>query len=330
MFNQSGCCKKFIFMFSLFIFISINSIAFSQSYPSPLSSRGGVDTHVYKSDTVIFDATVIEDGSGTIEARTLTTGLSLLHSPYLSIFHIPLKYGVDDNIQLLFSLPYLTKTLVYNETHYIKSGYGDTMFGVAYAAKPLNLISSRTTVRITIPTGNVNAQDFDNFIPMGYGGYTTSLQESISTSELNVASLKMRLFLSGIGIFYFNSTQQSDMVTKYSFDKNFAWSVLGGVELSLTQNLDVQLKMNYIDVRERRYSDGSSSGKFYDANDSVKQINILPFIKHQMLDDISGQFGIVYPIKSIQDSSLAKTYDAEWKFVVGIEKKFSDGKTSKK
>jgi len=308
--------------FIIFFLISVKT-GFPQTYTSPLVSEGGVDTHLYKCDTVMFDATALEDGSSTVEARTFYAGLSMLHSPYLSIFYIPLKYDLNNYFRIMFSLPYLTKTLVYDNTHYIKSGYGDTMMGVMFSVSPFDAFTSSTTVRMTFPTGNVNAQDFNYYIPMGYGGYTASIQESISTNDFDAGFADIRLFASGIYIYYFTSSQQIDQVEKNTFDKSYAWSVMGGIEFGLTENLALQCKMNYIVMPERKYESSVTPGEWIDANDSIKQINILPFIKYQFLDDISGQAGLIYSVKTTQDTDISTTYDPKWKIAWSIEKKFS-------
>jgi len=49
------------------------------------------------------------------------------------------------------------------------------MLGFAGAFQPFIFFSTITTIRITLPTGNANAQDFDYYVPMGYGGYTASV-----------------------------------------------------------------------------------------------------------------------------------------------------------
>ena len=95
---------------------------YAQTYPSPLLSQGGVDTHVYKSDTLMLEATAFEDGDNTITGRSFNVGLSMLHSPYLSILYVPISYGLNDHFSLLMSLPFLTKTIVYQDTQHEKSG----------------------------------------------------------------------------------------------------------------------------------------------------------------------------------------------------------------
>lgn len=310
-----------IFSITLFILLASKYIVYSQS---PLLSEGGVDTHLYKCDTVLFESTAMEDGSGTPESREFSAGISMLHSPYLSIFYIPLKYGLNDNFSISFSLPYLTKTLVYNDTHYIKSAYGDTMLGFTGVFQPFEIFATITTARLTLPTGNVNAQDFDYYIPMGYGGYTTSLQETISIGSFDTGLFTTRLFISGIGIYYFQSEQKIDTVEKNTYDPSFAWGVMGGIEFGLTENLDLQIKANYINASERKYKNNTTPGEKIDANDSIKQVNVLPFIKYRFRDDIIGQAGVIYPVKTTQDSDIAHPYDAKWKFAFGIEKRFSD------
>lgn len=313
-----------IFIMFFIILLNIHS-AVAQS---PLLSEGGVDTHLYKCDTVIFEATALEDGTGTLPGRVFSAGLSMLHSPYLSIFYIPLKYGLNDNFNISFSLPFLTKTLVYNNTHYVKSGYGDTMLGFTGYFQPFDSISSTSALRITFPTGNTNAQDFDYYIPLGYGGYTSSFQETVSIGSFDTGPVSLRLFISGIGIYYFKSNQKIDSVEKNTYDPSYSWGVLAGLDFGITENLDFQIKGNYINVKERKYVNNTVPGVKNNANDSVKQINILPFIKYRFLDDITGEAGIIYPVKTTQDSSLATTYDPKWKLIFAIEKRFGDGTTS--
>ncbi len=313
---------------ALFIIIGSCKISYSQSFSSPLSSGGGVDTHVYKSDSVLFDAVILDDGSGVLSPRTITSGMSMLHSPYLSMFYIPLKYDFSNRFQIFMTLPYLTKTLVFDNNHYVKSGYGDTMFGITRSFEKIFFFSSKTTARITIPTGNVNAQDFDYFIPMGYGGYTTSLQESLSFNEINAKYTTIRMFIGAIFVYYFTSSQQIDSTSKYTFDNNYSLSLMAGAEFHVTENCDLQFKINYIDIKGRKYKTESSG--WNSAHDSVKQLNLMPFVKYRLMDEVSGKFGIIYPVKTFQDSNLAYTYDPKWKMVMGIEKRFTDVSSEKK
>ncbi len=319
--------KLYRISFVTALIISTSTVAFSQ-YNSPLSSEGGVDTHINKSDTVMFEATVLDDGNGYLPAGSFAAGLSMLHSPYLSMLYVPLRYAITDNFQLSFSLPYLTKTLVFSDTHYVKSGYGDTMLGLTCIFRPSSFFTAKTAARVTLPTGNVNAQDFGYFIPMGYGGYTASLQQTFSLGEFDLGFISFRLFAGGVGIYYFESTLQSDMVEKYNFKKSYAWAGMGGIDIGLTDNLHWLVKGNYIDVRERKYESSAAPGVWTDVNDSVKQINAVSFIKYNFTDELSGQAGLIYPIKSDQDKDLAKTYDAKWKVTWGIEKRFGENGTS--
>ncbi len=308
-----------------FLFIVLFIAQSTLSYSSPLSSRGGVDTHTYKTDTVIFESTALDDASPTLSEGASSVGLSMFHSPYMSLFYIPLKYGLNDYLQISFSLPFVTKTLVNNNNHYIKSGYGDTMIGLTVFFDHLKTISSGTTIRVTLPTGDVNAQDTGILIPMGYGNYTASLQQSISFDELQVNFFKIRFFLNGLGVYYFDSSVDINTTTKYNYDKTYMWSAMAGADFIFIENLDVELKVNYIDIKERRYKTQPAAGAngWTKANDSVKQINVLPFIKYSFYNDITAQLGIIYPVKTIQDKTLTKTYESQWKIAMGIEKRFN-------
>jgi len=288
--------------------------------------KGGVDTHVYKSDTVLIDATAMDNDSNYPDAGNLILGLVMFHSPYLSSIYVPVKYGLTDNFHISFSIPDQTKTCVYNNNHNIINGFGDIMLGLTGSVQPFRYFSSSTTARGTLPTGNVNAQENSCFIPMGYGGYTASLQQSISFGTFDAGFISIRLFLRGIGIYYFKSTTEIDTTTKYNYDKTYMWAAIGGIDLGLTKKLNIELKADYINIKERRYkieTVPATSGDWIDADDSVKQINILPFVRYRFFDDLSGQAGIIYPFKTTQDSDITQEYDAQWKVVMGIEKRFS-------
>lgn len=307
----------------LFIVISFSQNAFPQL--SPVSFEGGVDTHLYKSDTVMIEATAIYDDSGYLDGGSLSTGLMMFHSPFLSALYVPVKYGLTDNFSLSFSLPYLTKTLVYNDNHYIKNAYGDIALGLSGSFKPFRYFSGSTTVRGTLPTGNANAQEDGCFIPMGYGGYTGSVQQSFSIGAFDAGFISFRLFVSGIGICYFKSSREIDAVTKNNFEKAYAWSGMGGIDIGLGDSLNIEVKGNYIRLKEREYrveTDPPAPSGTITADDSVKQINIIPVIKYRFLDDVSGLAGIIYPLKTTLDSHITKVYDARWKIVMGIEKRF--------
>ena len=166
---------------------------------------------------------------------------------------------------------------------------------------------------------------------MGYGGYTASLQESFSIGAFGTGFISFRLFASGIGVYYFKSLLDVDATTKYNFDKNYMWSAMGGIDIGLAKKIDFEFKANYINIKERRYkieTTPATAGAWIDANDSVKQINFLPFIKYRFFDDLSGQAGIIYPFKTTQDSDITKKYDAKWKLVVSIEKRFGENEPS--
>ncbi|GEM_PF-1919476 len=313
--------------FIFFLLISAQT-GFSQTYTSPLTSDGGVDTHLYKSDTILFETSVLEDGSFKVHDRTLDAGLSMLHSAYLSMLYVPLRCSISDNFQILFSLPYLTKTLVSDEIHHAKNGYGDLMTGLTCQLRPFNILSLATTARIAFPTGNANARDENCYIPMGYGGYTSSIQETISTKSFDTGIITIRLFISGAYIYYFKSKHETDETSKLTFDKNYAWTAMGGIELGITDNLAIQIKGNYINLEEMRYKYDESISKWEEADDSIKQVNILPFIKYRFPDDISGQAGAIYSVKTVQDSDLAVSYDPHWKLVLGIQKRFSDSNST--
>ncbi len=325
MLKQSVSSKSNILTAAVILILFVSQAAFSQS--SPLSLKGGVDTSLYKSDTVIMSATAIDDDSNYLNGGELAMGLTMFHSPSLSTVYIPFEYALTDNFYLLFSIPDQTKTSVYNNDHNTIMGFGDIMLGVTGALGPYRYFSSSTTARVTLPTGNVNAQMNGSYIPMGNGGYTASAQESFSIGAFGTDLISFRLFFSGLGVYYFKSSMDIDAVTEYNYDKNYLWSAMGGIDISLAKRFDIECKANYINLKERRYkikTTTAAAGSWIDGNDSIKQINVVPFLRYRFFDDMTGQVGVIYPVKTTQDKDIKPAYDPGWKIVMGIEKRFSD------
>lgn len=323
--------KSRIRLTALSLILFFSQPVFPQS--SPLIFKGGVDTHVYKTDTVLFEAAVLDDDSPTLTSGSFSTGLTMLHSPYISMFYVPVKYGINDFFQISLSVPYLTKTLVVNDNHYIKNGFGDTSLGLTAFIEPSGFFTASAAARMTIPTGDADSVESGVYIPMGSGGYTASLQQSISIGYFDTGFFRIRFFAHCTGIRYFSSKQEIGTGTEQIFDKSYAWSAAGGIDLGLTDKFNFELKLNYISIKERKYkieTDPSSPGEWTDADDSVRQTNIVPLVKYRFFDDLHGRFGFIYPLKTVQDDDLTMTCDPQWKIVVSIEKNFGDNPYSKK
>ena len=72
---------------------------------------------------------------------------------------------------------------------------------------------------------------------MGYGAYTLSLQESISSNQIDLEYFKLRFFISGLFVYYFETTIKSNSTTNYSFDDTFGWALTGGTDFNFFEHL---------------------------------------------------------------------------------------------
>lgn len=325
MFRLSELYKSLICTCSLTIILLLTQSAFPQS--SPLTIDGGADTYVYKTDSTIFDSTALDDAGPTLTSGTLSAGVTMMHSPFISILNIPVKYGLNDNFQISLSVPFLTKTLSGTDTHHIRNGFGDTTLGITAFFEPAGFLSSSTTARVTLPTGDADAMESGVYVPMGCGSYTASIQQGVSAGRFNTGIFNIRFFADGVAIYYPVTTQRVDAATKNSYDKTYAWAATGGIDIGLAENLNVEIKGNYISLKERKYKAETypvAPGDWARANDSLKQINLIPVIKYRFPHDVSGLAGIIYPLKTTHNDTAEKIYDPRIKLIMGIEKRFGD------
>lgn len=313
---------------AVFIFIMMSAFtASAQTLESPLIHAGGVESHLYKSDTVMLENTVLEDGTGLPRARSLVAGVSLFYGQLISAFYIPLRYSLTDNFQLHFSLPYLTK----NISTYEKSGYGDIKLGGSAFFRLLHAIDSTTSLNVTLPTGDEVAQDRGFIVPLGYGAHTISMRESLS-GTLN--SIPLRIFLALSGVFYASTTLDVDSSSRYIIDKTYSCAAVLGIAYYLG-NFNLQCKLNYVYFPGRRYKyDNSNTGiqtSWSELNDSLQTSDLVPGVKYRFPDRIEGTVLAIIPIYQKTDSTIPDHGRREWKMFLGIEKSFisADGERGK-
>ncbi|MCP4134618.1 MAG: hypothetical protein GY754_26830 [bacterium] len=298
---------------------------FAQSMTSLLAEEGGVESLVYKSDTVVLENTVVDEGLPIAPAGTFTGTISQLHSGDLTMVYIPLAYSVNDFLEVDFTLPFIRKSMVASDTNYSIHGFGDLKLGFSFCFNLTGSLYSITRVKTTFPTGDATASDFTQIIPLGYGSITFSLLQSFSINITNT----LRLFLSGGAVMYMPTDRTVSSTTQHHINLSFLFSGLGGVEYSLNsfvQGLSVQAKGNFIYSKERIHSTGSSVEG--DLNDAFMGVDVIPVVKYQMQKDLSCSLMGVLPVYESQDSDITATYKRDWKIYVGITKRFTDSKSS--
>ncbi len=311
-------CKPVMIVFcALLVIIAVPVSA--QTLQSPLVYAGGVESHIYKSDTIILENTVLEDGTPLSQSRRFAAGMSFLYGQYISYFYIPLRYSLSENFEINFSLPYMNKTV----STYEKRGYGDIKLGASASFRLPGLLDSVSALNFTLPTGDEVAQDRGFIIPMGYGGHTISAREAIS---LKMSDLPLRLFFAVSGVYYARSTLDVDSSSRYIIDDSYSYAAVIGATCYLA-NFQFQCKVNYLHFPGRKYKyDNSNTGietSWNDLNDSLSTSDLIPGIKYGFPDNIEGSVLAIIPVYEKPDSAISRSGQRGWKIFLNIEKEFS-------
>lgn len=309
---------KIILIALLFHPIFFNTILYSQSLRSPLLYKGGADSQVYKSDTVVLENSALDEGLPVLPEDSIAAGLSFLYSGGTSFFYIPVSYSIMDYLEFNCSIPYVSKTMTdaYNNM-YSKSGYGDLKLGLKFYYRFKDVCDSISGVKIILPTGDPDASDRYTVIPMGYGSPAVSLLQTFSR---NLQDLKIRFFLNLGAVYYFKSEREIGS-TSYEIESTHCLSTMAGIEYKYTEKLFFQLKANFIYIPESRYTSDNSDETF-DLNDSIKSSDLIPGVRYGFRDDITGYLLLLIPVYEYQDDDIRDTEHRQWKFFVSLTKKF--------
>ena len=312
----------------LLIMISLLSTrqAGSQTMPSPLAADGGPDCHLYKTDTVILENTILDDGSGIAPANSITTGLNQFHSPNLKFFFIPVSWSITNNLAVDITLPLMHKMLIDNSNDISKLAFGDIKIGLA-ASFPFayDTVILSTHLNTTIPTGDSNAAVNSSFLtPLGYGNFTFSLLQSLS---VNAPEIHTRFFINAGGILYLPTEYSYSIANIYMVDLSYAVSSMLGFEFTRFKNLSLSLKGNVVYIPERTYKEkneitGTVSSK-NDVNDLLVTSDIIAASTYSFSNNIKGTMMIIFPMWTKQDGDLINTSDRKWKIYLAINKVFS-------
>lgn len=309
----------------LAVIIILSQKAYSQM-ASPLSYDGGADSHIFKNDTVILENTVLDDGWKNENVNTIAVGFTMMYSPYLTMFYIPFKYSPVHWCILDVTLPFMYKLLINNSSEREKLGFGDLKLGLAFSFTPLNLFVTTTRVNITFPTGDSCARDRDLIIPMGYGTFTISFLESLSTMHFGIQKFGIRFFVNLGIVCYMKSQREPDNTIRYIIDYSYSISTLFGFEMKIIEKFYILGKLGYIYYPERRYKYETYSppvtSSWIDLNDSIHALNVIPAIRYDFLPDFSGSLMTVIPVYEEQDPDISKSYARNWGIILSLEKRF--------
>ncbi|MCP4134619.1 MAG: hypothetical protein GY754_26835 [bacterium] len=312
----------------LFLLLANSGTAFSQMV-SPLTYQGGPETHLYRYSTVMIENTILDEGGGIEPAGSLTLGLSQLHSQFVKIFYVPVRYSITDNIECSLSLPFISNSLMYQDRFYTKTGLGDLKLGLSWFIEPTSGLSFTTGAKVTIPTGNSSSKSKDFVVATGHGSYTASVLQSAALS-LGGNPPAFKIFMNGGIVYYGKTDRDHDTLARYNIDASFLFSAMAGVEYAVFDRLFVQAKASFTVNPEGSYqsitrtSDTGvwTTSAWTDMNDALTTLDVIGVARYTILKRTNFRMMFIYPVYEWQDDDLAKEQKRRWKLFFNLERSF--------
>ncbi len=308
------------------IIVLTSSNLTAQTLDSPLSFEGGADAHLYKSDTVMIENTILDSGWKTRDPDTVATGFYMMYSPYLSVVYLPFFYAPVSWFEADVTLPFMYKLQINSSSEREKTGFGDIKLGLNFCLMPLDKAIINFRVKLTFPTGDACARDRDLMIPMGYGTFTLSGLWSLSSFHFGNKKFGIRFYGNFGVVGYFDARLDSDGTYRHNIDYSYAISTLGGLEMKIINRFYILGKVSYAYLSERRYktedTTTNTTSNWRDLDDSLHTLDIIAGLKFDFIPDLSGTVMTVIPIYEEQDSDIDYPKQRRWKIFLGLEKTF--------
>ncbi len=281
---------------------------------SDLTTEGGTEEVLYKSDTITLENTVTDDAQFTAptpERINVGGGLSMFYSKNLQIYYLPITYTFMQMFMVSTSIPYINRKLESSGNSYSAKGLGDVKVGFSYFNTFGETLNSISNLKISLPTGDADASDGNFSVPLGNGGYSFSLMQSLSNQfEL------LRLF-GNIGLVYYLQSKYSVGIYSYKEDRGWVANMMLGVEYFLLQNLALIGKLNYVYVAEGKLK--FNGYPWADSNDHLQTSDIIPGCKYIILKDIlSVYLSFLIPIYTKHDPDATGAKKRKWGVNFGI------------
>lgn len=289
-------------------------------------SEGGSETILYKSDTVVMENTVTEEGEviepPKPELINMAAGLSAYYSNNVQIYYLPLSYVVTERIAVNASVPYISRDLEAGGETYSASGLGDIKIGGAYftllgdeltgISPALENLRGVTYLNITAPTGDAEAEDKGVAIPLGNGGFSVNVKQTL-TKKIE----PVRVF-GNIGLIYYLPAEYKPAggSVKITEEKGMVFSILVGCEYLVMENLYATGKINFVMIGEGRYK---WSGTWYDSNDAMQTSDLIVGGKYVIMPGVlSAYVAIVIPVYTGHDPDAADPRDRSFGANFGV------------
>ncbi len=281
---------------------------------SDLTAKGGPEKVLYKSDTIVLENTVTDEAQfvpPVEEKINAGGGFSMFYSKNLQIYYLPITYTFMQMFMVSASIPYISRKLESSGSTYSAKGLGDVKLGFSYFKTFGETLNAVSNLKISLPTGDADASDGSFSVPLGNGGYSFSLLQSLSNQfEL------LRLF-GNIGFVYYLQSKYSVGSYSYKEDRGWVANMMVGVEYFLLQNLALIGKLNYVYVAEGKIK--FNSYPWADADDHLQTSDIIPGCKYIILKEIlSVYLSFLIPIYTKHDPDVSGAKKRGWGVNFGI------------
>jgi len=281
-----------------------------------VGAEGGAETMLYKNDTIVMENTITDNAEISIVPETaLGIGLqpSAFYSKNLQIYYLPLAYTFNEIYSLSLSIPYVYRKIKFGGKSYSSNGVGDTRLGFAYLLKIDENLSGVTNFKITVPTGDEEAEDTGVYVPLGNGGYSFSVMQSFSQM---LEQYRIRV-LGNVGLVYFFKSEYKKGNTEYDEEKGSVCSAMLGAEYGLNEMTAFVLKSNFVMVFEGRRK--ASGGTWSDSNDSLMASDIIGGLRFKIIKNIIDAYILVIlPVYTKYDSDISDTESRKIGINLGI------------
>ncbi len=323
--------QKFTALSAMACIVMLSSIAYGgylggdERLISSQDLKGGTESILYRNDTVMLDNTVTEEARPLDPPKTelvnIQMGVSAYYSSNVLFIYLPLGYTITERIAVNASIPYVKRDLEYKGETYSASGLGDIKVGGAYftlvgdeltgISGALKDLQGVTYLNVTVPTGDAEAEDKGVPVPLGSGGFSFNLKQTLTKK------IEMIRVFGNISIIYSLPAEYKPAGgEKITEERGAVVSLLLGGEYTVIENLSAYLKLNYVYIGEGQQKIG---GTWYDSNDALQTIDIIPGAKYSILPGtLSAYLALVVPVYTKNDPDAEDPENRGWGVNFGV------------
>lgn len=278
---------------------------------------GGTDQIIYGGDDLITGR-ISGDGSFEPQAEggNYIIGFSAFISEYYQIYSVPVSYKISDRLKLAASFPLVRRTVEHEGKKYSKAGLGDISVGFGWLAFSNTDSESVTSFSVTLPTGDAEAEDGGYAVPLGSGGYSFFLSQSL-IYRLGQSAFTV---LGEAGLRYFTDTKYKIFNTEEELRRGNQLFAMGGLQHQTTDKLRLNSKLKYTYVAEGESRLAGQGWK--DSGDAVNALDLILSGTYKAYSKYWIELGVVIPVATGYDNSVDDEEDRSIGFTASVYTRF--------